>query len=99
MARTPEKDVARTETIYVRMTAAEKEKVRKAAERVDMSISDFVRKAILTYAQPVAVYSGGDFHELAETAAGTATYMAKRLEPDTPFQFVPMVPMEELKEE
>lgn len=76
------KDVGKSEKVEVRLTAEEKLYFLAAAERLDMTISDFVRFLCLPYARDVAE-SGTvtSFKEnISGTAAGTADYFAARFQ-------------------
>ena len=76
----PKRGIEMTEQIIVRLTREEKAALLLAAERLDMTLSDFVRVLCLPYARDVS--SGVPVEQFtqdaAETAAGTADYFAAR---------------------
>ena len=77
MAGRPPLEVARTEKIEVRLTAEEKETLRMGAERMKISVSEYIRMVALDTAK--TVQEGGSKQEVLESFAGTASAFISRV--------------------
>lgn len=88
MAPKPKRGVEMTSYIRIRLTEDEKRLFKMASERLDMTISDFVRFWCLPIAEDI--YKGAPKEKVLSTFAGTADYFdiryqASKLKP-VPFE-------------
>lgn len=81
---TDETKIIKSEILNIRLTSEEKLMVQLAAEKLGMTITDFVRLMAVNNAKTIA---GGKVEEVLTSFGGTATEVASRLTRVEPIKF------------